>query len=155
MNSTETELGKIVENLIDKEKDFLVGVQVSGHPGSRKITVQIDSDQGLDINTCSRLSRQLSEIMDEKDIVEGGYTLEVSSPGLDQPLLLARQYKKNIGRILKVATAGKKLYSGRLLNLSEERIELELEKGKGKNKTHEIIAIDLGDIKKATVMVMI
>ena len=108
-------LGEIVEDLINKEQEFLVGVQVSGNPGSRKITVQIDSDKGLDINTCSQLSRQLSEILDERDIVEGGYTLEVSSPGLDQPLRLARQYRKNIGRMIKGCNNRKKNLFGALI----------------------------------------
>ena len=155
MDSAETVIGEIVENLIEGDDKFLVGVHVSGHPGSRKVTIHLDSDDGLNIDTCSHVSKRLVEILDEQDVLDGAYTLEVSSPGLDQPLFLPRQYKKNLGRMVKVVTVDKVIHLGRLEHISDNNIEIEVQKGKGKKKTSETITLELSEISKTTVVVVV
>ncbi len=101
---------------------FVVDIVLSG----RKIEVYIDSDTGVDFQKCKKLSRFIESYLDESGLVSDNYILEVSSPGLDRPLVSPRQYKKNIGRLLKVVS--KKFESSlecRLLEVKEEGIVIE------------------------------
>jgi ribosome maturation factor RimP len=83
-------------------------VRVSGPSGRRLLRVTIDlidldADEGVDIDTIATLTRQLNDALDEVDPVPGRYTLEVTSPGADQPLVRARDFARNRGREVKVA----------------------------------------------------
>ncbi len=101
---------------------FLVDVIVKG----KKIRVFLDSETGVTIGECQRVSRYLERYLDEDERIVPDYNLEVSSPGLDRPLLIVRQYQKNIGRALDVLlTSGKKL-SGRLLRVDGDKIVIEV-----------------------------
>ena len=75
-------------------------VNVEEHLHKQKITIYIDGDNSIDISACQKLSRHLSEKLDEQDFGAEPYTLEVSSPGADRPLLNPRQYPKHVGREL-------------------------------------------------------
>ncbi len=143
----------IVKEIIHDRKDlFLVDVKTSGHSGSQKVLVLIDSDQGIGIDDCSKISRKLSAIIDEKDLIKGKFILEVSSPGIDYPLKSERQYKKNVGRKLQVTTAEKE-FKGELITISGDSITIKSEK-KVKNKIEtEEVEIPFEKIDKAKVLV--
>ena len=85
-------------------------------------------------------------------MLDEAYTLEVSTPGLDQPLKLKRQFTKNIGRKLKVKLPDK-IEEGRLEAVYEERITLIKETGSGKKKESTSIDINFSQIEKAFVLV--
>lgn len=102
---------------------FLVEVLVSATGGRQKLTVYVDGDEGVSVETCAMISRKIAEGLDE-DNPDLAYTLEVSSPGLDQPLKLERQYKKNIGRTVKVLLQDNQTIKGRLVQVSPEQITL-------------------------------
>jgi len=78
--------------------------------------------------------------------------LEVSTPGLDQPLRLARQYYKNIGRRIKVVTH-QQAVEGKLVEVGEDKIKLEQEIGAGKHKETKIIELSFLEIDKTFVLV--
>ncbi len=81
----------------------LVEVEVSGHSGRRVVRIMIDGDEGVDVDQIAAMSRGLSELLDEdEDVVPGGYTLEVTSPGVDRPLTEPRHFVRNVGRNLRV-----------------------------------------------------
>ena len=92
---------------------FAVAVSVS-EKGTGRVSVFVDSDEGLKIADCAAFSRKLGDRIEEEELFDNPYKLEVSSPGLDRPLLLVRQYKKNIGRDLKVRLNDGKEISGTL-----------------------------------------
>src|SRR5919107_5230355 len=82
------------------EDVFLVEVKVI--PGNN-IKVFLDADNGITIDKCIRINRALYKQIEESDLFPNGdFSLEVSSPGVDEPLKLLRQYKKNIGRTIEV-----------------------------------------------------
>src|SRR5882672_1383080 len=108
---------------------FLVEVVVSKHK-PWKFTVIVDGDQRISIDDCAALSRVLNESLESE--ISDPYTLEVSTPGLDHPLKLKRQYKKNIGRGLKVVRTDKSIVQGTLKQAEEEKIVVESESGHGK-----------------------
>ncbi|MCC5950433.1 MAG: ribosome maturation factor RimP [Nitriliruptoraceae bacterium] len=78
-------------------------VRVNGPKGRRLVRLiadlaDLEADAGLDIDTITTLSRELNAALDEHDPVPGGYTLEVTSPGADQPLTRPRDFARNLGR---------------------------------------------------------
>ena len=115
--------------------------------------VFVDADNGLDLKRCTRISRFLESHIESLENIPDNYVLEVSSPGLDMPLQLKRQYQKNVGRELKVQFGGEepKLVEGKLMNVGEDSIELRVKgpkKGMFKN-----IEIAFSDIDKSFVLV--
>lgn len=132
---------------------FVVDVILSKHK-PYKVTVVLDGDHGITIDDCSLLSRALSEDLDNIDLIKDNFTLEVGTPGLDQPLKLTRQFAKNVGRSLKVHRKDKVIVQGLLTETTDEKIVLETElKEKGKKKEFIQTEILFSEIEKAIVMV--
>lgn len=128
------EVSQLVEKFIDDESIFLVDVNIKGKPGNQKIQVFIDGDDHVGVDICTNISRKLSEALDEMDLVEGKYVIEVSSPGVDNPLLFIRQYSKHIGRELEIKTKDKKIVQGVLLSVENDTIELTVKSSKVKRE---------------------
>ena len=132
------EIKRIITRKLADPSQFLVDVIVKGHKGPKKILIIIDGDKGVTIDDCANLSREISKDFDDVQLFEDSYMLEVSTPGLDQPLRLARQYYKNIGRRIKVVTQQQAI-EGKLIGVEEERIKLEQEIGAGKQRETKIV----------------
>lgn len=123
---------RVVEEALTDESMFIVDLTVRGVKGSRVVEVFLDSDNGLGIDTLATLNREIGFLLETEEIIEGKYTLNVSSPGLDRPLTLPRQYKKNKGRSLKVkykTEDGHSLLKGELLDSDEAFIEVKSSSG--------------------------
>jgi ribosome maturation factor RimP len=148
----EEEIKNIASQKLTDPAQFIVEVVVSARKGPKKLLVVVDGDQGVSIDDCATLSRELSKELDESTLVDESYTLEVSTPGLDQPLKLKRQYVKNIGRRLKVKMADK-IEEGKLDTVNDEGITLISETGTGKKKETTSININFAQIEKAFVLV--
>lgn len=156
--SSQEKISQWVSGILEEKDDslFLVTVTVNPSPQGTKVIIHLDGDEGISIDTCAEVSRALSARLEEEDIFSGKYTLEVSSPGLDQPLKLHRQYVKNVGRNVKVLTQDNQTTKGTLLSVSDDAIEIEpAAKGKKKNKKKEPAAnlqIPFDHIKKTNVL---
>jgi ribosome maturation factor RimP len=151
--SLEEEIKAIAEGKLTDSRQFIVEVVISARKGPKKVLVIVDGDEGVNIDDCAAISREISKVLDESSsFLDEAYTLEVSTPGLDQPLKLKRQYVKNIGRKIKVKLADK-IEEGRLEAVSEEAITLRKETGSGKNKETNSIDINFAQIEKAFVLV--
>jgi ribosome maturation factor RimP len=124
---------ELAEGLLSADPSiFLVRVHIRP---INNISVYVDGDQGVTIDKCVKLNRALyKQIVEEGVCPDGEFALEVSSPGVDEPLVLERQYTKNLGRIVEVTDLEGKLIEGKLLSATAEGIEIEEEKGKGKKK---------------------
>ncbi len=132
---------------------FLVEVLVSGKKIPKRVLIIIDGDHGVTIDDCAELSRNLSKEFEERRFFgDENYILEVSTPGLDQPLKLKRQFYKNIGRSLKVKLQEVQ-EEGKLKEVDEEHIVLVQETGPGKKKELKELRIPFSEIEKAFVMV--
>lgn len=107
--------------LAESSHAFIVDIIVRGERTSKVIEVYIDTDDGITLEVCTEISRQLSEKMDEADLITGRYRMDVSSPGLDRPLKLLRQYPRNIGRNCKIkymSDGSKAIVEGKLEGVS-------------------------------------
>ena len=148
------EIVAIVKNLIDNIEIFLVDVNLKGKIGNQKIQVFIDGDNYVDVDVCSKISRGLSKKLEERDIIEGRYVIEVSSPGAETPLAIPRQYHKHIGRELEVIAKENKKYQGTLKDVTESKIELSIKSSKLKKEINsETLKLSFEDIDSAKVMV--
>lgn len=131
----EQKVRELVEQKIADRPDlFLVDVKM--HPNG-KLIILMDGDQGIGIGDCAAISRHVGFHLEEENVIEQAYNLEVSSPGLDTPLSEKRQYQKNIGRTVSVKQLDSK-HEGRLLTVTDEGITIE-EKIKEKGKKPEVI----------------
>lgn len=145
---------EIVQDKIDREDIFLVDVILSGTKSNTKISVLLDGDNGVDIDTCASISRRVGAELEERDIIPGAYLLEVSSPGLDHPLKLKRQYHKNKGRQLKIILNNDQIRKGELVQVFDDKIIIN-EQVKEKGKKPRLIESELpfSEIKKTFVLV--
>lgn len=131
---------------------FLVDV-VASSKNLSKITIVVDGDAGVTIDECGEISRLLSGKLDELDFGTGRYVLEVTTPGLDQPLKLKRQYAKNVGRSLKVRRRDQSQVTGKLSQANEGGIVLLQEIQDGKLRREQEVPVSYEDIDKAFVIV--
>ena len=146
------DLSTIVNSHLEDSSHFLVDVIVTGVGSGRKIRVLLDGDDGISIENCAKVSRAVSEEFEA--LVEGKFILEVSSPGVDYPLSSERQYRKNIGRKLKVIGADDHVYKGRLQEVDSEGITiLSLMKDEKKKKVETELKFLFSEIKKSTVLI--
>ncbi|MEQ9414417.1 MAG: ribosome maturation factor RimP [Cyclobacteriaceae bacterium] len=135
---------------------FLVEVIISGNRAQKKVVVIIDGDEGATIEDCAKLSRALAAKLDEEETIPEKYTLEVSTPGVDFPLKLKRQYKKHIGRGFKITLTDKSLVKGKLIGTSDEAIEIAFEEKtdkKSKKKEMKTMELPFDMIDKAFVQI--
>lgn len=98
MSETKEKIQIIFEPILQRRGAYLVDVQLRSERGRRVVQVLVDTDAGIQIEECAQISRELSPELDALQVVQGSYQLEVSSPGIDKPLRLLRQYRKNVGR---------------------------------------------------------
>ena len=122
---------KLSELLTELPGYFLVEISVKP---TNNIKVFMDADQGAAIDQLSRINRALYKWVEENLFPNGDFSIEVSSPGLDEPLKLDRQYQKNIGRMVEIVLKNGLKKEGKLVSVSENEIVIEEEKGKGKKR---------------------
>lgn len=111
---------------------FLVEIRIKP---TNNIKVFIDADEGVILSDLIDYNRKLYRQLEESKIFPNDdFSLEVSSPGLDEPLKLFRQYKKNIGRFVEITLNDGARIEGKLLEATEDGVVVEIETGKGKKK---------------------
>jgi ribosome maturation factor RimP len=130
---------------------FLVHIKIKP---TNNFKIYLDADSGLAIEKCIKINRALYKIMEEMGMYpEGDFSLEVSSPGIDEPLRLARQYKKNIGRLVSCIKIDGTIIEGELKAADEEAINIEVTEGKGKKLIIKNITVSFTEIKQTTVQI--
>lgn len=133
---------------------FVVDVVTKAATGKQKILVLLDGDDGVNIDDCASLSRQLGHYLEENEVLAHAYILEVSSPGLDHPIKLPRQFKKNIGRNFKLVLKDGDIIKGQLKEMDGETLVIGLEPPKKKDKTAPTeTRVAMSKIEKANVLV--
>ena len=119
---TKEQILEIITEKIEADDCFIVDVKVSA---SNKITVLLDSMNGVNIDYCIQISRMIESSFDRD---EEDFELEVSTPGLGQPLKVIDQYKKNIGRQVEITPFESAPFKGELTEVSEEGFVVKEEK---------------------------
>ncbi|WP_368504085.1 ribosome maturation factor RimP [Alkalihalophilus sp. As8PL] len=134
-------IAELATPLLDGLNLELVDVEFKKEGPNWFLRVFIDSDTGVDLEDCGKVSEQLSEKLDEVDPIPQAYFLEVSSPGAERPLKKARDIEKAIGKNVFVTTYepvdGEKAFEGMLQAFDGETITIEV-KIKTRKKSYEI-----------------
>lgn len=139
-----------VDELTADSSLFLVEVKMKP---TNNIKVYLDGDQGVNIEACTKINRALYKMIEEAAIYpEGDFSLEVSSPGVDEPLKFLRQYIKNIGRTVEVTVQDETKHLGVLKEASEALVVLEIKLPK--NKGVSTVEIPFDTITKTVVQIV-
>lgn len=148
-----------VENLVEKSLEerpdlFLVDVSISS---GNDIVVLIDGDNGISLKDITKISRNIEEGLDRET---EDFALEVGTPGVDFPLTSARQFKKNMGRLVHLRVEeDSEVYKGRISDVSDDKVTLswkqreKKEVGKGKVTVEKNKDFDISKIVNAKVQV--
>lgn len=152
MNATNhiEQIRTLIEPLLDADM-FLVDIRVKP---TNNFKIFLDAESGLGIEKCIRINRALYKQIEEAGwYPEGDFSLEVSSPGLDEPLKLYRQYLKNTGRNVEVTLQDGTKKEGLMSLVTEEQITLTYTEGKGKKAVEKTVDIPFSEIKQTKVQI--
>lgn len=141
----------VEEKIGDRDDLFIVSIKMQSNG---VLAILLDGDQGISIDDCVKVSRHVGFHLEEENVIETAYRLEVSSPGIDSPLALLRQYMKNIGRDVRLKLEDGTAKEGKLIAATEQELTIE-EKVKEKGKKVEIkeAVFPLSQIKETKVLI--
>jgi len=138
---------------ITSQSETIFPVEIRISPAN-DIKVFLDADDGITIEKCTSVNKALYKYIEESELFPGGnFSLEVSSPGVDEPLKLFRQYKKNIGRRIEVVMNDGTKEEGKLVNITDDEIIIEDKTGKGNKTTVKTTTILFNQIKHTKVLI--
>lgn len=148
MREVEITLRDRLASLIQSMGYEFVGCELLKQSRNSLLRIYIDSETGITLTDCTKVSRQVSAMLDIDDPIQGQYTLEVSSPGLDRPLFEAGHYPKYVGKQIKVRLYtprdGRRNFVGVLLRVEEANITLLVDQDE--------FVLPFSDIEKAKVI---
>jgi ribosome maturation factor RimP len=137
--------------MVNEPEYFVVNSRVKP---TNNFKIFIDGDNGITIEKCVQINRKLYKLIEEAGYFpEGDFSLEVSSPGIEEPLKIFRQYKKNIGRFVEVVLSDETKKEGKMIEVDETGITIEFTEGKGKKAITQQLVIPFSNIKTTTVQI--
>jgi ribosome maturation factor RimP len=148
MNAKADTVATLIEPTLQAMGYALVRVAIVGGAGRPTLQVMAERADGaaMSVDDCADISESISAVLDVEDPIAGAYTLEVSSPGIDRPLVKKADYDRFAGFEARVETSepviGRKRFRGRVLGTGEDTVRLKLDSG-------EDVELPLGRITKA------
>ncbi|MBT7226930.1 MAG: ribosome maturation factor RimP [Gammaproteobacteria bacterium] len=131
MNSSEVLITELIGTTVQALGLELWGVELLQQGRYSLLRVYIEREEGVTIEDCEKVSRQVSALLDVEDPIAGEYTLEVSSPGVDRPLFSVEQYAKYVGSEvnlkLRRAVDGRRKFKGQIIKVSGDIVGLLVE----------------------------
>ncbi|MGB5288607.1 MAG: hypothetical protein WBQ32_10910 [Ignavibacteriaceae bacterium] len=137
---------EIAQQIAERNNLFLVDLIVRGLESNRVIEVFIDGEKNITADDCASVSREIIKQIDENNLIKS-YRLDVSSPGIDRPLIFLKQFPKHINRVFEVefnAVESSSTFKGKLISIEDEVLTF---------KSNKEIKIKFKDIIKAKVLV--
>jgi len=140
---------EIADRVASAEGLELVDVEFVGRGRNTVLRIFLDKPGGVSLRDCERVSGQVGAILDVEDFIPSSYTLEVSSPGLDRPLVKPADYERFAGKRIKLVLRspheGRRRFHGLLRGIRNGTVELEEENGS-------VVGLDYGEIQKANLV---
>ena len=130
MDATTARIWELAKPLAQTQGLEIIDIEFrsEGSRGGRVLRLYLDKYGGPNMDELSQVSRELSGLLDEQDFVEGAYTLEVSSPGINRPLKLPEHFRRFLGKRVRVRTReliqGRRSFLGPLLEVFPDKIAL-------------------------------
>lgn len=148
--TVETRVRSIAEKAAADRKFELVHVEIAGTKRDVVVRVYIDKPEGVTLDDCSQVSRDIEAVLDVEDIIPSRYVLEVSSPGIERPLYSLADFKRFTGKLAKVKTKididGQRTFVGTITSVKDDRISLE-------DKTRGAVEFDYVNVDKANLKI--
>ena len=136
-------LTHLILPLLNRRDVELVELVVSGSHRRQIVRIFVDRPDGITVDECAVLSRDIADMLDTRDPIDGTYLLEVSSPGLTRPLKTDRDFERVVGKALRLVVDGLGVVVGTLLQVKADHLDVELQ--------GERTIIEREKIQKATV----
>jgi len=129
MASKQEQLHKLIDPIVTSLGCELWGLEYLTQGRYTTLRIYIDREEiGVSLEDCEKVSRQISSVMDVEDPIDGEYTLEVSSPGMDRPLYTAEHYARYIGEQvnlrLRLARDGRRRFKGTILAVDGDQVRI-------------------------------
>lgn len=122
---------KMVEPMVTSLNCQLYHIEYVNEAGENYLRIYIDSEAGITLDDCEKVSREVSDFLDEEDPIDEAYTLEVSSPGIDRTLFTNTHLQRYQGSKVKVKLLksynGKKAFEGLLVSFSDEFVSIKVD----------------------------
>ena len=120
-------LTHLILPLLNRRDVELVEMAVSGGHRRKIVRIFVDRPDGITVDECAALSRDIADILDTRDPIDSTYLLEVSSPGLTRPLKTDRDFERVVGRSLRLVVDGLGVAVGTLLQVKADHLDVELQ----------------------------
>ena len=147
--STYQLVANLIEPILKEDKIELVDIEYKKISKNWILRIFIDKDQGVTVNDCQKLSREIKDLIEINELIANHYILEVSSPGLDRPLKREADFLRNKGKRVRIKTYSpinnNKTNAGTVRNCSNNTLFLEDKKN--------VLEISLNNIAKATLII--
>ena len=135
MRDVQDRLRKLLRSGVEALGYELVDAELVGGGHAPTLRVYIDSPQGITVDDCAAVSRQVAALLDVEDPIQGSYTLEVSSPGLDRPLVTPEDFRKRMDEMVKVKLrrpleSGRRNMTGKLVDVRDDGIVVDVDNEK-------------------------
>ncbi len=145
----EEKLARLVASAVEALGLELVGVEYLAQGAHSMLRVYIDSEQGITLDDCSRVSHQLSGVLEVEDPIRGKYNLEVSSPGLDRPLFTLAHFERFVGQEVKLRLRqpvnGQRKFKGVIEAVEDGQIQIVL-------NDSQALELEIDEIEKANLI---
>ena len=129
MKQAPEHLLNLIEPIVEGLGYECVGIDYNPHPKHGLLRIYIDSENGILVDDCTKVSHQVSGVLDVEDPIQGNYQLEVSSPGADRPFFKISQFERYIDSTVLVnlfkSISGRRKITGRIVKVADEIITLE------------------------------
>ena len=127
----QTALNNLIKNTVEGLSFILWGYEYRPHGETALLRIFIEKDEGISVDDCAKVSRQIGAVLDVENIIPVAYILEVSSPGMDKVLFTPEQYQEYIGETLKIRTRTpideRRNFKGPLLKTSETVVHIKVD----------------------------
>lgn len=151
-NTIKHKIFELASQVAEDEGLELVSADILGTGKRTMLRVVVDKEGGVTVGDCEKMSRSIEALLDVEDPIKGHYVLEVSSPGLDRPLVTQTDFERNIEKLARIITSEKidnqTFFIGRIIDVGDGWIRLKLEK-KGAKEESKDIFIPMDKISKA------
>ena len=145
------EIERLIEPVAQRHRCELVDLTFRREAGGWVLRVFIDRPEGVGVDLCAEVSRDLSAEFDVSNVIDHAYTLEVSSPGIDRPLTKAADFRRYLGKAAKLKTRepldGRRNFAGRLATVADDDSTVTVEDEDGTTHTIPIAAIGRANLK--------
>jgi ribosome maturation factor RimP len=138
-------LTNLLQPLVEDLGYEFVGLEHGSNPKNPVLVVYIDKPEGIAVQDCEKVSREVAALLDVEDPIPGRYSLEISSPGLKRPLFTLAHFEQFVGEIAKISLyapqEGRRKFNGEILGVVDEQVKLEQDGTE--------VLLELGNIAKA------